>query len=97
LSTLEGATGKINVKIDRKEKFVTKSEDGQAFADLSHLAREWQLDDYFVLDTHALMKELYQKKRLSTKQLETLKRYVLEKEESRVTVKLSQDVQEDGE
>jgi CRISPR/Cas system-associated exonuclease Cas4 (RecB family) len=97
LSTLEGATGKVTVKTDRKEKFITKSEDSQAFADLSHSARQWQLDDYFVLDTHALMKELYQKKRLSTEQMETLKQYVVEKEESRITVKLSQEIQEDTE
>jgi hypothetical protein len=59
--------------------------------------REWQLDDYFVLDSNALMKELYQKKRLSTQQLETLKRFIVEKEESRVSAKLHQDLESDSE
>jgi hypothetical protein len=95
LSTLEGATGKVTVKIDRREKFVTKSEDAQAYADLSHFVREWQLDGYFVLDSNALMKELYQKRTLNTQQLETLKRFIVEKEESRVTVKLKQDTERD--
>jgi CRISPR/Cas system-associated exonuclease Cas4 (RecB family) len=95
LTTLEGETGKVTVRIDRKEKFVGKSENPGAYAELSHLARTWRLDDYFDLNTNMLMKEIYQKKRLEPEQLEQLKRYVVEKEESRVTVKLHQDIDDD--
>jgi len=93
LTTLEGETGKVVVRIDRKEKFVGKSENPTAYAELSHLARSWQLDDYFDLNTNTLMKEIYQKKRLEPEQLQQLQRFVIEKEESRVTVKLHQETE----
>jgi len=91
LTTLQGKSGQVTVRTARREKFVTKSEDAGLFADLSHLAREWKLDEYFDLNTRALMKELYQKKRLLPDQLEKLKVYVHEKEESRVTPKLNSE------
>jgi len=91
LTTFEGESGRVTVKVGRQEKFVTKSVDDSAFAELSHLAREWKLDEYFDLNPRALMKEVYKKERLSPTQLEKLKPYVLEKEESRVTVKLNRE------
>jgi putative RecB family exonuclease len=89
-TSMEGNGGRVNISLVRKEKLVTKSEDRKAFADLSFLARELGLEDYFVLDGRALMKEIVQKQRLSAEGLEQLSKFVAEKEESRVTVKLEQ-------
>jgi RecB family exonuclease len=91
LTTLRGKSGQVTVKTARQEKFVTKTMDAELFADLSHLARELQLDDYFDLNTRALMKEVYQKKRLPPNQLEKLRAYVHEIEESRVTSKFDRE------
>ena len=90
-TSMEGQGGKVNISLARKEKLVTKSEDQKAFADLSFLARELGLDDYFVLDGRALMKEIIQKQRLNEEGLEQLRKYVARKEESRVTVKLDKN------
>ena len=91
LTTLQGKSGQVTVRSARREKFVTKTKDAGLFADLSHLAREWKLDDYFDLNTRALMKEVYQKKRLPPDQLEKLRAYVHETEESRVTPKFDRE------
>jgi len=90
-TSMEGQGGKVNISLARKEKLVTKSEDKKAFADLSFLARELGLDDYFVLDGRALMKEIIQKQRLNEEGLEKLRKFVARKEESRVTVKLDKN------
>jgi len=90
-TSMEGQGGKVNISLARKEKLVTKSEDKIAFADLSFLARELGLDDYFVLDGRALMKEIIQKQRLNEEGLEKLRKFVARKEESRVTVKLDKN------
>ncbi len=91
LTTLRGKSGQVTVKTTRQEKFITKSKDAELFASLSRLARELQLDNYFDLNGKALMKEVYRKKRLPPDQLEKLKKYVIEVEESRVTSKLDRD------
>lgn len=90
-SSMEGDGGKVSINLARKEKLITKSEDQKAFADLSFLARELGLDDYFVLDGRALMKDIIARQRLPEDRLEQLRKYVVEKEESRVTVKLDKN------
>ncbi len=84
---LVGESGDLSVSINRAEKFVTKTEDPDAFAALSFLARELELDEYMKLDGNALMKQVYQKNLLSQEALDKLEKYVIEKEETRVTVK----------
>lgn len=91
---LAGETGDLSVSINRVEKFVTKTEDSYAFAALSFLARELDLDEYMKLDGNALMKQVYQKNLLSEEALEKLKKFVLEKEETRVAVKMKKKREE---
>ncbi|MCK4607063.1 MAG: PD-(D/E)XK nuclease family protein [candidate division Zixibacteria bacterium] len=91
LTVLTGTYGDVRVKLFREEKFVTKTKDARAFAELSHLARELELDDYFALDGRALMKDIYRKRRLPPEQLERLKPFVSEEDGGRVSVKLHRD------
>jgi len=86
-SKLIGATGEVSVKLSLVEKFVTRGRDAKAFADLSAAARQLGLDEFFELNTRALMKELYRKQRLPSEQLDQLARYICQDEESRVTAK----------
>ena len=69
------------------EKFVTKSGDAAAFAELNHLVRELGLDDYLSVDGTALMKEIYARRRLSEEQLELLSRFVRTVDSARITGK----------
>lgn len=97
VSRFEGDLGKVSVSLARKEEFVTKSQDGRAFAELSSLCRQLGLDEYFSLDPRALMKEVYQRKRLSDEQLKLLEAFIVEKERSRVTAKLDAEPQDGSE
>ena len=60
-SSIKGEDGNIKISVENKEKFITKTQDAGAFAELTFLARELNLTDYFKLDSQALMKEIYQK------------------------------------
>ncbi|MEW5993103.1 MAG: PD-(D/E)XK nuclease family protein [Candidatus Zixiibacteriota bacterium] len=91
LTRFDGERGYVSVKVTPKEKFVTKGDDAAAFAELSHVVLEMGLDEYFSLDTNALMKQLYQAGRLTAEQFERLKQFVVETEESRVTARLKRD------
>jgi RecB family exonuclease len=86
LAVLEGVTGKVKVRLGRSEKFVTKTKDAAAFAELQAVAREMGLDDYFQLDGRSLMKEIFAKRRLPEDQMERLRQFVRETEDPRVTV-----------
>ncbi len=97
LTVLTGTYGDVNVKLYREEKFVTRTKDARAFAELSHLARELELNNYFALDGRALMKEIYRKRRLPPEQLERLKPFVTKEDSGRVTVKLHRDDGKDNE
>ncbi len=77
----------------RREEFVTKTENLQAYAELSHLARQFGLDAYFSLDGKALMKEIYQKRRLNEEQLAKLKQFVQEKERAVVSTRLKKGIE----
>jgi len=76
-SKLEGKRGVVQVKLRRAEKFLTKTADRAAFAELNRKARELGLDDYFVIDGNALMKEVYAKKRLPEDKLDILRPFVV--------------------
>ncbi|MBN1212350.1 MAG: PD-(D/E)XK nuclease family protein [candidate division Zixibacteria bacterium] len=91
LNKLVGKNGEVLIKISEAEKFVTKTADPKAFAELSHLAREIGLEEYFRLDGRALMKEIYKKERLSPEMLEVFKKFVVNTEETRVTARLKKD------
>lgn len=85
INKLTGSEGEVSVKISRSEKFITKTEEPQAFAELTGLVRKIGFEEYFKLDEKALMKEIYQKERLTPELLETFKKYVVVKEDKRVT------------
>jgi len=91
LDKFSAENGHVNVKITRAEKFVTKTLDADKHAELTHLAREWGLEDYFTLDTRALMREIYRKQRLEENRMTQLKEFVVEDTGCRVTVKRKLD------
>ncbi len=94
LGKFTSAAGDVNVKLGREEKFVGKSKDPAAFADLSHLAHQMELDDCFTLDTTAL-KDIYDKERLPPDQLQELAKFLSVQDTSRVTVKKKKKVDSD--
>ncbi|UCD63027.1 MAG: PD-(D/E)XK nuclease family protein [Candidatus Zixiibacteriota bacterium] len=95
VSRFDGDTGKVTVSIRKKEKFVTKSEDARAFAELTALCRRMRLDEYFTLDGRGLMSNVYTKKSLPPEQLEELGKFVSEAEQIRVVGKPEQDTEEE--
>ncbi|MDF1544992.1 MAG: PD-(D/E)XK nuclease family protein [bacterium] len=90
-SSFEGRQGKVSVKVADKEKFVTKTDSANEFADLSFLARELGLEDYFKLDGNGLLKEVYLKRLLPDEQLEKLAQYIRVVDGSRVSAKYIED------
>ncbi|MEA2031460.1 MAG: PD-(D/E)XK nuclease family protein [candidate division Zixibacteria bacterium] len=88
VNRIEGLGGYVSVKHTQEEKFVTKTEDPQKFAELSFQARQLKLDEYFKLDGRALMKDIYSKKRLDEESQGKLQPFVIEKESLRVTPRL---------
>jgi CRISPR/Cas system-associated exonuclease Cas4 (RecB family) len=95
LTKFAGSEADVSVRSTKEEKFATKTADFQSFVDLSHLARQWQLDACFDLNTRALMKEYYKKQRLAPEQLEELKKFVVESESHRVYVRHHKTDEED--
>lgn len=91
LSKIIGDRGELSVRIAEDFKFITKTKDSAAFANLSALARKYDLEDYFELDVRALMKDKYKKQQLSPEQLEELSKYVVSQESSAVRVKFKKD------
>ncbi len=89
ISRLDGDLGRINMSLARKDEFVSKSRDEDAFVKLSALSRDLNLEEYFTLDTRSLMKEVYLKKRLPEEQLKLLEEFVVEVERSRVTARIN--------
>ena len=95
MSKLVGEVGEVLIKINETEKFVTKTADPKAFAELTHLAREIGLEEFFKLDGRALMKEIYKKERLSPELLEAFKKFVINTEDTRVTARFKKDDTDD--
>ena len=92
---LTALSGEINIRLKQEQKFVTKTDDAGAFADLSFAARQMGADDYFVLDARNFMKEVYLRGRLTEDQKKQLERFVVEKESARVTTKLYRQDEDD--
>lgn len=95
VNRVEGDGGYVSVKSSREEKFITKTADPKAFSELSFIARQLELDDYFKLDNLALMKEIYRTKRLDEVSLAKLAPFVVEKETHRVTTRRSKRSESD--
>ena len=87
ISIFESDFGKVNVSIKNDIKFITKTEDAQGFADLNALCRANGLDDFFVLDRTALMKDVIKKKRIEPSLLEKLQKYIIESEMVRINMR----------
>ena len=87
VNRVEGQGGYVTIKSSREEKFVTKTSDPKAFAELSFIARQLELDDYFKLDGPVLMKEVIRKQRLDEASLTRLAPFIIEKETHRVTAR----------
>lgn len=87
LSKIVGNEGEVSVRISNESKFVTKSEDQAAFAELTHLARELKMDDYFALDARSFYKDIYRNRRLSDDELAKLEPFIRLSQSSRVTAK----------
>ncbi len=97
LNGFEGDGGKVKVSLKQAEKFVTKTEDAEAFAALAAMARELGLDEFMTVDSNALYKEGVAKERLSEEAMTKLKEYLRIREESRVTVvKSTRDEEVEG-
>jgi len=93
MSRLDGNLGKVTVSVSRGGEFVTKTSDGEAFAELSALARQLGLEEYFKLDTRSLLKEVYHKQRLPEDQLKRLEEFMVDRERERVTPRLKAGVE----
>ncbi len=97
LSRIEGESGHVVIRVGTRERFVNRTDDDLAFADLVNLARQLHLDDYFTLDAGALWKEAYSKQRLDPDVLERLRRFVVTREDSRITARPDRTVPPDEE
>lgn len=84
VTSVNALSGQVKISQAMKQKFLTKTDNPDAFAQLSELARELGWDDYLKLDTNAVMKDLYVK--LPPEIVERLAPFVRVQEETRVTV-----------
>lgn len=87
MTKFETEDGSVSVQSKREEKFITKTDDPEAFTELAALVRDLGMEEYFKLDAPALMRDGYARKRLDPEILEKLKAYVREKESVRITVR----------
>ncbi len=87
ISIFESDFGKVSVSVKNDIKFVTKTDDSKAFAELNYICREAGLDEYFVLDSRALMKEGIKKQRVNQELLDRLQPFIESTEIPRVTVR----------
>ena len=95
LSKFSAPSGSVGVSLFTEEKFPSKTADPQSFLELSSLVRQWQLDEALTLDIRAL-EDTYKRQRLSPEQQELLRKYIVAKESSRVTVRRARgDKEED--
>ncbi len=96
ISVFESDFGKVNVSIKNDYKFVTKTDDPKAFSELNYLCREAGLDDFFVLDSRALMKDGIKKQRIEQDLVDKLQQFIEEAETPRVTVKKKSEKDDDS-
>jgi RecB family exonuclease len=88
---IAGTKGDVTIKLSTVEKFITKTKDAAAFADLNHVVRELGLEDYLTVDSTALMKQIYAKHRLPDEQLERLREFVTPTTTARISAKWRED------
>jgi hypothetical protein len=84
MSKLSGDSGMVTVSIKMQEKFPTRSNDPEQYAELSQLVRELELDTCLKIDDHAL-RDLIVKQQLPEEMLVRLMEYV--RIEEQVTVR----------
>lgn len=94
---LVGSRGSVMVKLGAVEKFITKTQNRDGFAELTALARQMGFDEYFDLNARALFKQLCATKRLSDEQRKALAPFVCREEESRITAKPNQQTDTEDE
>jgi len=85
LERLNGKEGSVKITTGIEERFITRTSDGEQFAELSALARQMGMDDYFELNTRLLMKEVFRKQILPNEQLEKLAAFINTFPKSRIT------------
>jgi len=93
MTRLDGDMGKVSVSITRGKEFVTKTGDEEGFAELSAVARQLGLEEYFKLDARSLLKEVYLKERLPEAELKRLEEFLIDIERERVTARLRAGVE----
>ena len=91
----EGKGGSVKVSCKTDEKFITKSRSESDYADLTALAWELGLDNYFTINARSIMKEVYKKNLLEPEQMEKLKKYIIIEESVRVSPKVNKDYDPD--
>ena len=85
MTTFESDFGKVSVSLKNDYKFITKTEDAKAVAALNFLCRESGLDEYFILDSRALMKDGIKKLRVDKDLVEKLEEFIVPHETKRVS------------
>lgn len=88
VNKLAAPSGEVSVRIERKDKFITKTQDEAGWADFGALVRALELDQYLVPDGRAILKDVYKKGLLPEDQLQKLSEFLIEKEEVTVRAKL---------
>ena len=91
MSSFEGDEGKVNLKLSKDSKFITKTENQKAFSELSFICREAGMEEFFKLDVLALMKEGVKKDRVDSELMERLQEFIKEKESARFFIKKKAD------
>lgn len=87
VNKLQANGGTVTVSRKQVDKFVTKSQDSDGFANLTYLVRELGLEDYMLPDTTGLLKDIYRKGRLSEEDEKKLEEFILSKEEIRISAR----------
>lgn len=76
--------GRVSVAIAQEQKFPTRSDNPDDFAELSFAVRSMELDDCFELNTSVLLKEFVRKEKLSAEQLAKIERFLTKVEKATV-------------
>lgn len=86
VTKIAGDEADISVRIKPELKLPTKSGDPDRFAELSFLAGQWGLEECFTLEGKILLRDIYDKGRLSEEQRQKLEEFISTVETSRVSV-----------
>lgn len=79
VSNLAGDIGSVSLRVAESETFPSKSENEKAFLEMSHLARQSELDECFKLDQNILYKQFFVKERLENNLMEKLTDFLVKK------------------